>query len=279
MRERHGARVGRKRRIVMVTFERKRLAALLLLTAAGTFSLAGMTHAAEDGKRSPWAVFKFGFSAYKKGDKNEAVKAYRYAAEQGHAGANWKLGRMYADGDGVNRDDYQAYRFFEQVVRKGAEQGSPDETYFADSLVALAGYLQTGIPNTPVKADPGLAQDLYLQAATIYGDARAQFEIGRMMLDSAGRKSANNVRQAARWLGLATEKGHAGAQALLGNLLFQSGKSVRGLAMMTAALERSQPVDRPWILKLQEEAFAVSPEADRRTAIALSEDILRSGDR
>ena len=69
------------------------------------------------------------------------------------------------------------------------------------------------------------------------------------------------------------------AQALLGNLLFQSGKSVRGLAMMTAALERSQPSDRRWILKLQEEAFAVSPEADRRTAIALSEDIIRNNDR
>lgn len=257
---------------------RIRLAALSLIAGAA-FGAAGVAQAADDDtkKRSPWAVFQFGFSAYKAGDKNEAVKAYRYAAEQGHAGANWKLGRMYADGDGVGRDDYQAYQFFAQVVRTGAEQGSPDETYLADSLVALAGYLKTGIPETPVIANPALAQDLYMRAATAYGDARAQFEIGRSFLERAGTTSAGNVRQAARWLGLSAKKGHAGAQALLGSLLFQSGKSVRGLAMMTAALERSQPADRLWILKLQEEAFAVAPEVDRRTAIALSEDMLRDG--
>ncbi len=263
----------------MLTFGRKELAVLALVTAGAIGAAHAADNGADGGKRNPWAVFKFGFSAYKKGDKNEAVKAYRYAAEQGHAGANWKLGRMFAEGDGVNRDDYQAYRYFEQVVRTGAEQGSPDETYLADSLVALAGYLKTGIPNTPVKANPAVSQDLYMQAATIYGDARAQFEVGRMFLQRAGKTSANNIRQAARWLDLAAQKGHAGAQALLGNLLFQSGKSVRGLAMMTAALERSQPSDRRWILKLQEEAFAVSPEADRRTAIALSEDIIRNNDR
>ena len=86
-----------------------------------------------------------------------------------------------------------------------------------------------------------------------------------------------SVRQAARWLQLAAEKGHAGAQATLGNLLFQSGKVVRGLAMMTAALERAAPGDQPWIRDMQEEAFSLAPEADRRTAIALAQDILAKG--
>ena len=86
-----------------------------------------------------------------------------------------------------------------------------------------------------------------------------------------------SVRQAGRWLQLAAEKGHAGAQATLGNLLFQSGKVVRGLAMMTAALERSGSSDRTWIRSMQEEAFALAPESDRRTAIALAQDILSKG--
>lgn len=60
--------------------------------------------------RSPFELFKFGFSAYKNGHKDEAIKALRYAAERGHQGAKWKLARMYAEGDGVAEDDYEAYK-------------------------------------------------------------------------------------------------------------------------------------------------------------------------
>lgn len=226
---------------------------------------------------SPWAVFRFGFDAYKKGDKDEAAEAYRYAAEKGHRGALWKLGRMYAEGDGVARDDYQAYRFFEQVVTSGAENPGPDESYISDALVNLAAYLKTGIDGTPVKRNPQAAHDLYMRAATLYGDSRAQFEIGRMYLEAGGERSANQVKQAARWLRLAAGKGHAGAQAMLGDLLFQSGNTVRGLAMMTAALQRATPSDRTWIARLQENAFGLAGEADRRTAIVLAEDIIKNG--
>jgi len=52
---------------------------------------------------------------------------------------------------------------------------------------------------------------------------------------------------------------------------------VRGLAMMTAALERASPADQPWIRGMQEEAFATAGEADRRTAISLADDILTKG--
>src|SRR5690606_22410225 len=54
-------------------------------------------------ERSPLAVFRFGFTAYKQGHKEQAVEAYRYAAENGQIGARWKLARMYAEGDGVDR--------------------------------------------------------------------------------------------------------------------------------------------------------------------------------
>src|SRR5215469_18093239 len=37
--------------------------------------------------------------------KPTALMALQYAAEQGQPVAQWKLGRMYADGDGVPRDD------------------------------------------------------------------------------------------------------------------------------------------------------------------------------
>ena len=225
---------------------------------------------------SPWDVFKFGFSAYQSGHKDQAAEAYRYAAEKGQIGATWKLARMYAAGDGVARDDYEAFKFFSEIVAQDVEPGSRDESYVSDALVALAGYLKTGIPGTPVQADPVAAQEYYMRAAATYRNPSAQYEMGKMFLKGEGGVKAS-IRQAGRWFQLAAEKGHAGAQATLGNLLFQSGKVVRGLAMMTAALERASPADQPWIRGMQEEAFSLAGEADRRTAIALAQDILGKG--
>jgi TPR repeat protein len=225
---------------------------------------------------SPWAVFQFGFSAYKNGHKEQAVEAYKYAAENGQIGATWKLARMYAEGDGVARDDYAAFKFFSEIVDQDVEPGSPEESYVSDALVALGDYLRKGIPGSPVSANEVAAQEYYMRAAANYRNPNAQFEMGQMFLKGEGGVKAS-IKQAGRWFQLAAEKGHAGAQATLGNLLFQSGKIVRGLAMMTAALERAPPADQPWIRGMQEEAFAAAGEADRRTAISLADDILTKG--
>lgn len=256
--------------------------AVLLAAAVACGSLAGTGSArALDEKKvvepgsSPWAVFKFGFSAYKSGHKDQAVEAYRYAAENGQIGAQWKLARMYAEGDGVGRDDYQAYQFFSEIVRQEVEPGSPEDTYISDALVALGRYLKAGIPGSPVDADLSAANDYYMRAAATYRNPDAQFEVGKAYLKGEGMRA--NVRQAGRWLQLAAEKGHAGAQATLGNLLFHSGKVTRGLAMMTAALERAAPTDQPWIRGMQEEAFALADERDRRNAILLAQDMLTKG--
>ncbi|MER8526476.1 tetratricopeptide repeat protein [Mesorhizobium sp. M0814] len=225
---------------------------------------------------SPWAVFQFGFSAYKNGHKEQAAEAYKYAAENGQIGATWKLARMYAEGDGVARDDYAAFKFFSEIVDQDVEPGSPEESYVSDALVALGDYLRKGIPGSPVEENEVAAQEYYMRAAANYRNPNAQFEMGQMFLKGEGGVKAS-VKQAGRWFQLAAEKGHAGAQATLGNLLFQSGKVVRGLAMMTAALERASPADQPWIRGMQEEAFAAAGEADRRTAISLADDILTKG--
>jgi len=254
---------------------------LLSLAASGALGFAA-THAyaldqsiigSPDEKRSPWAVFRLGFTAYKSGHKEQAVEAYRYAAENGQIGARWKLARMYAEGDGVTRNDYEAFKFFQEIAAQDVEPDSPDGSYVADALVALGGYARAGIPGTPVQPNPSAAQEYYMRAAATYRNPDAQFEVGKMFLGGEGGFKAN-LQQAGRWLQLAADKGHAGAQATLGNLLFQSGKVVRGLAMMTAALERARPGDKTWIRGMQEEAFALAGEADRRTAIALAQDFL-----
>lgn len=250
------------------------VAVMPLATAGTAFALDENTVISKP-ERSPWAVFRFGFSAYKQGHKQEAVEAYRYAAENGQIGASWKLARMYAQGDGVARDDYEAFKFYNEIARQDVEPGNPDESYVADALVELARYMRRGIPGSPVQPNPQVAQDYYMRAAANYRNPVAQYEVGLMFLEGDGvRKS---VQQAGRWLQLAAEKGHTGALATLGNLLSHGGQTVRGLAMLTAALERAQSSDAGWIRPMQEEAFALANEADRRTAMALAQQMLTTG--
>ncbi len=47
-----------------------------------------------------------------------------------------------------------------------------------------------------------------------------------------------NVQQAKKWLNMARKSGHAGAMSIFGNVLFEEGQTVRGLAFLTAALDR-----------------------------------------
>ena len=55
-------------------------------------------------------------------DDAEAARWYRLAADQGHAGAQNNLGVMYASGEGVAEDDAEAARWY----RLAADQGHAD---------------------------------------------------------------------------------------------------------------------------------------------------------
>ncbi|WP_102830628.1 tetratricopeptide repeat protein [Bartonella bovis] len=219
--------------------------------------------------------FKRGMSAYKNGQTDQAISALHCAANMGHIGANWKLGYIYANGDGVPENHYKAYNYFAHIVEKGADPGSENESYVSDALVKLAGYIKKGLPDSPVKADPFYAVNLYMQAATNYRNPQAQYYLGRMLLNGEGGE--RNPIQAARWFQLAAKKGNSPAQAMLGNMLFQVGETVRGVAMLTAAYEKANVEDQNWIRPMQERAFAICNEFERRTAMSLAIDILEKG--
>ncbi|MDX3925438.1 MAG: tetratricopeptide repeat protein [Shinella sp.] len=223
----------------------------------------------------PFDLFKFGFFSYKKGRKSDAVEAYRYAAEKGHTGSRWALANMYADGDGVAENDFEAFKIYSEIANEGVEPGSEDTGYFANALVSLAGYYRRGIPGSPVSMDLGQARQLYFQAASAFGIPEAQFQLARMML--AGEGGSASVHQAKKWLNRARKNGHAGAMAVFGNVIFQEGQTARGLAFMTAALDHCSPKDRPWLQEMQEQAFSIANEDERRTAIALAQDIRVNG--
>jgi TPR repeat protein len=65
---------------------------------------------------SPVDAMRNATEALKTGEKTRAVVSLQYAAEHGHGFALWQLGRMYAEGDGVARDDYRAFEYFQKFA-------------------------------------------------------------------------------------------------------------------------------------------------------------------
>ncbi len=251
------------------------LTAALLLSSSPSARAFDM-NAGVSKESGPFDLFKFGFNAYKKGQKEEAVEAYRYAAEKGHTGSRWALANMYAAGDGVVENDFEAFKIYAEIANQGVEPGSEDTGFFVNALLSLARYYRQGIPDSPVKADLAQARQIYFQVASTFGVPEAQFQLARMIL--AGEGGGVNVQQAKKWLNMARKSGHAGAMSIFGNVLFEEGQTVRGLAFLTAALDRCNPKDCPWMQDLQERAFSLATEDDRRVAVALAPQVYQQGD-
>jgi TPR repeat protein len=270
----------RKKSVEMVTSEFK-LFKFMLMGLGIALVMSGPVRAfdikSDVSKESgPFDLFKFGFKAYKNGKKEEAVEAYKYAAEKGHTGSRWALANMYADGDGVTQDDFEAFKIYSEIAQQGVEPGSEDTGFFVNALLSLANYYRHGISGSPVKIDLTQARQLYFQVASTFGVPEAQFQLAQMML--AGEGGNASPQQAKKWLNQARKSGHPGAMAVFGNILFDEGQTARGLALMTAALDRCKPKDCGWMEALQEQAFSVANEADRRTAVSLSHAIASGSD-
>ncbi|MCZ2158254.1 sel1 repeat family protein [Bartonella sp. 220] len=250
--------------------------AALIITLGGVLANAYVIDINSEEKviNDSFYFLKRGMSAYKNGQINQALSALRCAADMGNIDARWKLGSIYAEGDGVPEDDYKAYNFFASIVEKDVDLGSEDASYISDALVRLAGYIKKGIPQSPIKPNPSYAARLYMQAAMNYGNSKAQYHLGKMFLKGEGKEK--NLVQAARWFQLSARKGNPSAQAMLGNMLVQEGKIARGTAMLTVAYQKADVKDRDWIRSLQEHAFALCNEFEKRKALSLVGDILKN---
>lgn len=228
-------------------------------------------------------AFRTGTRLYYEGDRKAAIEQLRRAAESGHPIAQWKLGRIYQSGDGVPVNDAKAFEFYNQVVNSHADDSptSPQSAFVASAFVALGGYYLKGIENTAVRPNVQKAREIYTYAASYFGDADAQFNLGRLYLDADS--SERDPKQAARWLRVAAKKGHAGAQALLGQLLFTGDDEVprrpaQGLMWLTVARANANATNEDWIRDAQEQAFSVASEQERRLGVAQAQDwIAKSG--
>jgi TPR repeat protein len=226
---------------------------------------------------SPFQAFRSGTQALRAGKTQQGLSELQFAAEQGVPAAQWKLARMYADGDGVDKNDGRAFEYFRRIVNAHADDvpGSAQSRFVANAFVSLGSYYLEGIPDV-VKADPPRAREMFRYAATYFGDPDAQYNLGRLYL--SGRGAPKDPVQAAKWLKLAADKGQHSAQGLLGAILFKgedvSRQAALGLFWLTVARDGAGS-DEAWIADTYASAFAQASDGERELAYQYLENWLR----
>lgn len=163
----------------------------------------------------PSEAFSYGLNQYNSGDKLTAVEALNFAAQKGVTGAQWKLGSMYAEGDGVAQDDMKAFHFFSDVLAHADEEefgGDRSAPFVSNAFVRLGSYFREGIPNSQVKPDLSRARQLFYNAASMFGNAEAQLQLA--LMNYYGEGGSRDLIQAAKWANLAAEKGNVEARDL-----------------------------------------------------------------
>lgn len=246
------------------------LAAFIILTPAVVVGADG-----PQPYNSATEAYRQGASAMKSGEMSTAVPALEYAAKRGVLGAQLKLARIYAKGRGVPRDDAKAFYYYQHIADQYAEipSSSPIAKYVGEAFVALGRYYVGGIPAMALRPDPVYAVGLFRHAGAYFGNAEAQYQLGRLYLDGGGVEK--NPTIAAKWLAMAARKQHAAAQAVLGELLWRgedvSQRQARGLALLTLANENAKTGEREpeWIGPLYQDAFAHADNSTRKKAEAL----------
>jgi hypothetical protein len=149
----------------------------------------------KSGKLS-WAAL----SKTQKRDMDKVIKLWRGAVDQGHVSAQFNLGLMYENGQGVKQDYAEAVRLY----HKAADQGN------ADAQSNLGGMYDNG---RGVKQDYTEAVGWYRKAAD-QGQVNAQSNLGTKYAQGHGVKQ--DEIEAMRWHHKAADQGQLHAQYNLG---------------------------------------------------------------
>jgi hypothetical protein len=184
---------------------------LFCIAALGRQAMVPVVHAG-------WNEAK---AAYEKGDFTKAYEEFKALAEHGNADAQWDLGAMYHNGQGVPRDYVEAERWF----RRAAEQGIAGAQY----NLGLMYYGGTGVPQDYAEAVK------WFSMAAERGVADAQYVLGVMYLDGIGVPV--NLVQAHVCFNLA---------AAQGNLEAATGRDTVAGKMTAAQIAEAQRIAEEW---------------------------------
>ena len=178
-----------------------------LASVSDKLTIEGLREAAEQGYAD--AQYNLGLIYYEgegvAQDYEEAAKWYRKAAEQGYISAQIALGGIYYCGQGVPLNYLDAIKWF----RKPHEQGYP-ENYFFQKFLDKENNCGQDI------AEDGQDQVEELRQAAEQGFADAQYKFG--LIHENGEGVNQNATKAAKWYKKAAEQGYLVAQKKLEEL-------------------------------------------------------------
>lgn len=140
----------------------------------------------------------------------ELLHKLRKAAESGNPEAQFRLGVLYGNGEGVELDHDKAMGWFKQAARQGHES----------ALITMAWMYANG---AGVAVDEQKARELYLMAAD-HGSAKAQYVVGTMYR-FAQFGATQDLPKALHYYTASANQGFATAQFALGKILLE-GKQV-----------------------------------------------------
>ncbi|HZY50236.1 MAG TPA: tetratricopeptide repeat protein [Devosia sp.] len=207
----------------------------------------------------------------------EQIAALQDAAAAGDPMAQWQLGLMYESGEGVEQDKAKAFGYFAQIADQHADTAprGVEADIVAHSFVKIGEYYKDGLPEAGVAKDEDYSIKLLMHAASYFGDPDAQYRLGEAYLDK--NELGDNPVQSARWFSLAAKKGHVGAQAKLGDILFNGdtglkANRVEGLMWLTVASRRSTgTTDADWINDLLNGDMSVATPDERKQAMDMAD--------
>lgn len=209
----------------------------------------------------------------------DQITALEDAAQAGDPMAQWQLGLMYESGEGVAQDKAKAFGYFSEIADQHADAApkGTEADVVANSFVKMGEYYKDGLPEAGIPKDEDYSIKLLMHAATYFGDADAQYQVGELYLDKDGL--GDNPLQSARWLSLAAHKGHVPAQAKLGDILFNGDGGVKanpveGLMWLSVAARRADgTVDASWIDDLLNADMSVADPDARKQATDMADQL------
>jgi len=130
-------------------------------------------------------ISKKGAAAYERGDYKTAHREFLKAAKLGHANAQFILGEMYANGEGVPKDDVEAMRWY----RKAAEQGYVTAQFYLGLMYASG----EGVPRDRIEAY------MWVNLAAVQGQEMAAWIRDRLQLEMTKSEIALAQARAREW--------------------------------------------------------------------------------
>jgi TPR repeat protein len=135
-------------------------------------------------------------NSYQRGDYAAAFNDFKALADKGDAHAQYMLGLMYHDGQGISPNETAAFGWF----LKAAQQGNAD----AENYVGYMYYNGQGVAE-----DKSFGFN-WLHKAALQGNATAEFRLGIAYVD--GKGTAQDDARAVTWFRKAAEQGNSDAQ-------------------------------------------------------------------